>query len=419
MSDTFSLKENFLIGTASAAAQIEGGDALSNWTDWSDKGFIKDGSSIRRANDHYNRWKEDADLMRQMGLQLCRLGLEWARIEPQPGKFDDEAISHYKQEIEYLISLGIKPLVTLHHFSNPQWFEEWGAFEKQDNIPLFLRYVDRMVRELGPLVNEYITINEPNVYAMMGYYTGEFPPGKKSMPKMFHVMSVMAAAHIIAYRRIHRQREKMGFTDTKVSFANHVRVFEPKDPKNPLHKSFARQSEYLFQGAMSKAFMKGEFKLPLRNLCHLKKGEYIDFIAVNYYTRSTVSSLADGTREDAPKNDLGWEIYPQGIEEVSKKLYEILPMEIYITENGTCDNNDSFRSRYICDHLRVISESALPFTRYYHWCFCDNFEWLEGESARFGIVHIDYETQKRTIKKSGEFLTDVIKNNGVTEEKQY
>ena len=144
--------------------------------------------------------------------------------------------------------------------------------------------------------------------------------------------------------------------------------------------------------------------------------EYSDFNGVNYYSRSTVSGIGDGVRENSPRNDLNWEIYPAGIVECARKLQDILPRPLWVTENGTCDHNDRFRSRYVYEHLKVVCESDLPFERYYHWCFCDNFEWIEGNSARFGLVHVDYDTQQRTVKNSGEFYRRVIENGGVTRE---
>ena len=414
--ETFSLKKDMLIGTASAATQIEGGNLDHSWMDWRRKGHITDNTSPARANDHYNRWREDAGLMHELGMQICRLGVEWARVEPKEGVFDEAAISHYIHEIELLESYGIKVLVTLHHFSNPMWFEAMGAFEKKENITFFIRYVEKIVSAFGPLVCEYITINEPNVYAVNGYFFGIWPPGEKSFFKAVKVMSVLTAAHIIAYKKIHEIRRQMGFSDTKVSFANHVRVFVPEDLGKLRHRIFARLNERIFQGAISKSMCLGEFRFPIRNLCRVKKGLYCDFIAINYYTRSTVSGLRDGVRRGAPVNDLGWEIYPQGIVECAAKLYETSPLPIYITENGTCDNTDAFRCLYIYEHIKALCESRLPVERYYHWCFCDNFEWLEGESARFGLVHIDYETQKRTVKDSGLFLRDVIATQGVSVE---
>ena len=228
-------------------------------------------------------------------------------------------------------------------------------------------------------------------------------------------MSVLTAAHIEAYKKIHEIRSKMGFSDTLVSFANHMRVFTPENPRKWTFRLFAKLNESVFQGSLSKAMCVGDFRFPIRNINRVKKGSYCDFIAMNYYTRSTISGLRDGVRSRAPVNDLGWEIYPQGLVECAGKLYDISPLPIYITENGTCDNTDTFRCLYLYEHLKALCESDLPVERYYHWCFCDNFEWLEGESARFGLVHIDYETQTRTIKDSGYFLSDVISEQGVSQ----
>ena len=120
--------------------------------------------------------------------------------------------------------------------------------------------------------------------------------------------------------------------------------------------------------------------------------------------------------KNVPVNDLGWEIWPRGIVDVARKVYEILPKPIWVTENGTCDNEDTFRPRYIAQHLQALCLSDLPVERYYHWCFCDNFEWVEGNSARFGLVHVDYDTQKRTVKTSGKFYSDIISKGGVTQQ---
>jgi beta-glucosidase len=207
-----------------------------------------------------------------------------------------------------------------------------------------------------------------------------------------------------------------------VSFAQHLRVFRAENPKNPAHRFFAPLASYLFQGALTNAMCRGRFSPVIHNSGvpgiaprGYPPGRYCDFLAINYYTRSSVRGLEDGTARGVPVNDLGWEIYPQGIVQCAQEMYRRCPLPIYITENGTCDNNDRFRARYIAEHLAEIAKSSLPFERYYHWCFCDNFEWIEGESARFGIVHVDYETQKRTVKESGKFYADIVKNGGVTE----
>lgn len=413
---TFKLAPDMGLGVSTAPAQIEGGDVDHNWNDWSRKGHIKDGSSPQRANRHFEHWREDLDSMAEMGIRHYRLGLEWARLEPAEGQWDQDAVRFYRRLLKHLKKRGIKPLVTLHHFTNPMWFEKRGGFADEYNIPCFLRYVAFAIRAFGDLAAEYITINEPNVYAVLGYWGGGFPPGVNSVGQTVKVMSVLAACHIRAYQLIHRRRRAKGYTDTKVGFAHHARVFAPENPHNPLHQSAAALTAWLFQDALAQACLTGRFRPPLQRFGRLPRGEYSDFLGLNYYTRSTVRGIGDGMAASGAKNDLGWEIYPPGIVMCARKLSAYLPRPLYITENGTCDNQDTFRSRYICEHLAALSGSELPVKRYYHWCFIDNFEWLEGESARFGLVHLDYESQRRTIKKSGEFYQKIIAQRGVTPE---
>ena len=410
------MKIRMLLGAASAATQIEGGGFKHTWSDWYDKGRIKDGSNPARANDHLNRWKEDIDLMSEMGIRIYRLGIEWARLEPQKGHYDAAALQWYRSLLEYIRSKSMFPLLAIHHFTNPLWFEQSGGFAKPSAIPVFLGFTDYVIRNLGDLVDEYITINEPNVFAVMGYNAGIFPPGLKSIPSAIRVMSIMASCHIQAYILIHKLRRELGYANTKVGFAHHARVFVPENKKNPWHNICVKLVSHMFQDALARACILGRFIFPLRKYGKIRRGEYADFLGLNYYTRSTVSSLADGVNKSAPHNDLGWEIFPPGIAQCAAALYKLLERPVYITENGTCDNNDAFRCRYIYDHLKALSESGLPVERYYHWCFTDNFEWCEGESARFGLVHVDFETQKRTIKNSGNFYTAMIKNKCVTED---
>ena len=412
----FRLKSGLLLGSATAATQIEGGDENNNWARFAAEGKVKDGSSPIRADDHYNRFREDIDLMAEMGLEIYRFGIEWSRIEPRQNEYSPDAIAHYREEIEYMLSKGIKPLLTIHHFTNPIWFEDMGAFENKRSPEIFLSLVKCVIESFGDLVSEYITINEPNVYATNSLFWGYWPPEKKSMRSLVNAYSNMTAAHVLAYDYIHEKRREMGYVDTKVSFANHLRVFAPKNPKNLFHRISAALSEYLFQGALTDAMMRGRCRFPVLRRKGIKKGRYYDFIGINYYSRSTVSGLSDGVREDCFKNDLGWEIYHEGLIELSNKLSERYGAEVYVTENGTCDNDDSFRARFIYDQLKLVSESENAISRYYHWSFLDNFEWREGEHERFGLVHVDYDTQRRTVKRSGELYAAIIRDRGVSEE---
>lgn len=410
----FSIPKGMLMGVSTAATQIEGGDVHSNWNDWYQQGRIQDGTDPATGNDHWEAWQTDTQLMAQMGLQIYRFGIEWARIMPQEGVVDEAVIARYRQELLLLKEHGIRPLMTIHHFTNPMWFEEKGAFTKQENLHYYLELVELAARQFGDLCSDFITINEPNVYATNSYMFGLWPPGKQDLFATLRVMENLAYCHLKVYTMLHAIRQEMGYTDTKVGCANHLRVFVPKNRKNPWHQLCAKATSYLFQDALTQAMTLAKFPLPLRNIGNLPKGEYTDFIGLNYYTRSTVHNIGDGVRENSPRNDLDWEIYPEGIVECAQRLYNVLPRPIWVTENGTCDNDDRFRCRYLYEHLQALSASSLPVERYYHWCFCDNFEWIEGNSARFGLVSVDPQTRQRTVKRSGQFYSQIIQSGGVT-----
>lgn len=414
MVKTFHLKEGMRLGCASSATQIEGGETDSSWNDWFHRGMIKDNANPAFACEHYERYEEDFALMAELGVREYRLGIEWSRIQPAPDEFDDEAMAHYRAMLQKLLSLEIRPLLTLHHFTNPMWFERQGGFESSSSIACFLKFVEYVVRHIGDLVSEYVTINEPNVYVTNGWFFGSWPPGKKDFSAACKVFENLAVCHIRAYEAIHRIRREMGLSGTKVGFAMHLRVFEPYRSWNPIDLVGANRMEKYFQTAITDAMALGRFSFPVKNAYKVKEGRYFEFLGVNYYTRSMVKGFSDRTKENVPVNDLGWEIYPQGIVRVCEFCRErYRPEEIYITENGVCDNADAIRISFLYEHLRKLSQSNLPVTRYYHWSLTDNFEWLEGESARFGLIEIDYATQARRIKSSGRFYAEIIENAGV------
>lgn len=436
----FKLPDGFLMGSATAATQIEGGDSNNNWFAWCESGKIKDGTSCIRANDHWNRYKEDTKLLKDLGHKVYRMGLEWSRIEPENGRFDDSVMSRYRDELILLIRSGIRPLVTLHHFSHPLWLCDEGEFESEKSIGYFERYVRYVVENIGDIVSEYITINEPNVYVTNGYFTGEWPPGKKDLSQAIKVYKNMALCHIAAYKAIHEIRARMGWdkaadiactteahaasacvtSRTMVGVANHLRIFDPYS-KNPLDIIAARVMDWLFQGAIIKSMTTGRLRFPIGFGAPLGKGRFFDFIGINYYSRSAVrfKGFKNDVMPGTPRNDLDWEIYPEGLYMLCKDFYKKYRAPIWITENGTCDSKDAFRAKYIYDHLYEISrlcEEGIPVERYYHWTLMDNFEWVEGESARFGLVHVDFETQQRTVRKSGRFFSEMCSSNSVSEE---
>lgn len=410
------LENRIKLGVATASTQIEGGNLGSNWNDFSDRGLIADGSNVARANRHYEKVAEDVELLKTLGIQVYRFSVEWARIEPSENHFSTEAFAHYRRELELLRDAGIMPIMTLYHFSHPMWFENRGGFTKKENIAVFIRFVETCVSELGDLCDTFITINEPNVYAVHSYLFGLWPPEKKSLRQTLRVMNMFIACHCLAYDAIHRIKKEQGSSSTRVSFAHHMQAFHPKNPKSLLDRIGTYFFRRLFQDDIMKACFKGVFRFPFKNIAGVTPKPYIDFIALNYYTRQAVHGFQYAPFEQTPHNDLGWEIYPDGLIESAKTCYECLPRPIVVSENGTCDNDDRFRARYIFEHLQKILNSDLPFETYCHWCFIDNFEWREGESARFGLVHCNYETQERTIKKSGEFYRELIEKQAVDDE---
>lgn len=201
--------------------------------------------------------KEDAELMHRSGISAYRVGIDWAKVEPKEEEYDKEVIGHYRKELKYLKNLGIEPLLTIHHFSNPAWFEKKGGFSKHENAKYYLKLVRMVVHYFGDLVSEYITIDEPGVYAVNAWFYGSWEPKVTSFKKTIDVMSVLAACHIKAYKIIHRERAKRGLHDTKVSFANHLRVYEPKNPKNPGHKMYSKMLDWAFQESIDKGNVYG------------------------------------------------------------------------------------------------------------------------------------------------------------------
>lgn len=416
------------MGSATAATQIEGGDRNNTWFRWCETGHIHDASHCLRAADHWNRYSDDIRLMKDLNHDTYRMGLEWSRIEPAPETFNLAAIEHYRDEIMALQQNGIKPLVTLHHFSNPLWLEDAGGWENPDAVIHFIRYTRYVLEHLGDLVSDWVTINEPNVFLIYGYVRGIWPPGKKDIGSMFKAMRHVVTAHIQSYRAIHQIRTGKNFPGrTLVGVAHHLRVFDPENDQW-LNRIPARLTRYLFQELFLSSMATGRFGFPLGfGQYPAGKGRFYDFIGINYYSRDMVRFKLDPgnmfgalkVNEEAETNDLGWEIYPEGLYRLCKRYYSIYQAPIFITENGICDAADSKRARFMYDHLvqiaRLIGE-GIPVDRYYHWSLLDNFEWLEGESARFGLVANDFETQDRIIRPSGRFYGEICREKAVTQE---
>lgn len=418
------LPDDFLLGTATAGTQIEGGRVPGSWHRWADEGHIRDGSHPQRANDHWRRVDTDVELLRELGCHTHRLSVEWARIEPEEGRFDRAAIAHYRHELVRLREAGIVPLVTLHHFANPLWLEDDGGWLDRRIVGRFERYARRVVAELGDLVSDWVTINEPSVYLIEGYVFGEWPPGRRSVVAYLRGAKRMIRAHLAAYRAIHEAGRAQGVR-MRVGVAHHLRVFDPGH--RFLAPLVARVLDRLVHTLFLDGMTVGRLRFPLLGRLPEAQGRgpWSDFLGVNYYTRDVVRLSPRPRRgfarlevaDAAPTNDLGWEIYPAGLSRLVRPLAERYALPVWITENGTCDARDSFRSEFIRSHLREVArlvDMGLPVERYYHWTLVDNFEWLEGESARFGLVECDYPTQRRRVRESGRLYASICRTRRVS-----
>lgn len=318
MAGPFKLNEDFMFGAASSSTQIEGADANNTWYGWCKRLNPTNPGICIRGCDHWNRVAEDAEILKNLHVQTYRMSLEWCRIEPAAGEYDRQALQHYREEIQLLLDNGIKPLVTLHHFTEPVWFQKLGGWKDPRNAEFFLGYVKYAVENLGDLVSDWVTFNEPNVYIIFGYLLGVFPPGSRDLILTFDIMTEMIRTHIRAYGLIHKIRTDRHFAGkTLVGTAIHFRVF---DGITFTGKETVKFVDHVFHKLIFEGMTKGRLLFPLsQRKAKVKQGLYSDFLGVNYYTRNIAEFALDPSnyfhklRNDSSldKSDLGWGHLPR------------------------------------------------------------------------------------------------------------
>jgi len=393
----------FLWGAAISSYQTEGDNLNSDWYLWEKEKKI---TAAGRAANHYELFKEDFRLAKELNLKSLRISLEWARIFPQKNKCSDEALLHYKESIKLLNSLDIKPFVTLHHFTNPIWFSRAGGWLLSKNIDYFLEYVRKAANELKHDVHYWHIINEPMVYLYNGFIAGIWPPGIKSLNTAKKVLDNIISAYRDGYQEIKNIYKQEGL-ECNVSFAKHVRKFE------------ACPSFNFGQNFISSSLRDKLFNIDL--LDYLSQKHCLDSIAINYYCKEYVKfNGALGAQCRHPhhkehKNFLGWYVYPQGLYEFLKR-FKKYKLPIFITENGTAEVSDSLYEEYLLSHLtsvaRAISE-GVDIKGYFWWSLVDNFEWDKGFGPRFGLIEVDYGNFKRKIKPFAYTYAKICKDNRI------
>ena len=399
--------DSFQWGVATAAHQIEGNNH-NNWSEFENNtGIEKSGG----ACNHWKLWKTDFDLLEELGVSNYRFSIEWSRIQPERDTWNEEAVGVYSEMVDDLLKRGIKPVVTLHHFTHPVWFEELGGFYQKENISYWVDYCERLFGVLGDRVNDWCTVNEPEVVSIMGYQMKMFPPGKRSVLKTIRVMRNMIDAHSQVYHRL-----KSHSSEIRVGLAKNITLFDPLYRWNLVHWITSIVLDYVWNGAIISALSKG--RMFGRKLPSAKSS--VDFIGLNYYTHVLASPFLPQTTEiDLPKRshevmtEFGYPMYAEGLERSVKKLSK-LKVPIEITENGVADSEDTLRPEHLKRHLWMVSEllkQGYDIRSYYHWSLFDNFEWAEGYKLRFGLYHVNYETQERTLRESGKLYQSIIKNS--------
>jgi len=423
---------NFAWGTATAAHQVEGNNTNNNWYEW--ERSVDDGGISRIHNndrsglaaDHWNRYPEDIILMKDLGVSHYRFSVEWSRIEPEKGRYDLEALAHYRRMCEALVEADITPVVTLHHFTHPTWFEEMGAFEKEENTDHFVGFSELVFNELRDLVPMWCTFNEPSVFVAQGYFNGIFPPGKKDPILAGTVLENMLNAHVRTY---HQLKSIPGSDGNKIGLVKNIFQFDPYRRWHVLDWAFSKILNDVYTNAPLEFLKTGESSFYMPGMVDNKMSNELavgtlDFIGLNYYSRmhvkgqlNAVEPFVFDTREQDIMTDMGYPLYAEGFHRALKTISR-MDVPIYVTENGLADDGDSVRPLFIKRYLYALNQALrerIDVRGYFYWSLMDNFEWAEGYSMKFGLYEVDLETQDRRLREGSRPFVEMVNKRGADE----
>ncbi len=424
--DDLAFPSAFLWGTATSAYQVEGGNTNSQWYMWEherdEKGDprILNGDTCGMACDSWHLYPLDIRLMKHLGLNAYRFSVEWSKIEPREGVFDEEVIRHYQKMCDSLLAAGIEPVVTLHHVTNPLWFERKGAWEKEENISDFLVFVEKIVRALGNRVRFYCTINEPAVYAMESYFSGAFPPGKKDPVLTALVLRNLLMAHVRTYRLI---KSLPGGREKMVGIVKNITPVDPASRWSLADWLFSRLSDRAFNGVTLDFLRTGHYRFYMPGMASLRYDDpdapgSLDFFGLNYYSHYVYRFSLDLEKAFEPvipegevMTDMEYTIYPEGF---YRALWQAstLGVPVIVTENGIADARDDRRDMFIRRHLYALSRAmkeGCDVCGYFYWSLMDNFEWAEGYSKKFGLYAMDPATRVRTLRPGARVYGEIVK----------
>jgi len=406
--------EDFLWGASTASHQVEGGN-VNQWTawelahaserattaeqrlswqpSWNDiKAQAEDPANYvsGKGIDHYNRYEADFDIIKAMGLNAFRFGVEWSRLQPAEGAWDISAVQHYHDYIAALKARGIEPVLNLWHWTQPTWFTDKGGFTKKANRRYFTAFVGRMAEEYGSDLNIVLTLNETNVYSSFSYLNGDWPPQHKKPFEYLAVNWNLLDAHKQAYRAFKKVNPSI-----QIGMAQNMSSDFPKDQTRWLDKIMPPISSYFWNYSFVD-----------------RVNKYCDFIGFNYY----FTNYWDGFKmnnPDKPLNDMGWYVEPGRVRELILRLHKRYKKPIYITENGIADAKDEQRQAWLETTIEAMADArseGADLKGYFHWSLLDNFEWAEGWWPKFGLIEVDRANNfKRIPRQSAKWWAKWLK----------
>jgi beta-glucosidase len=404
--------KKFLWGASTSSHQVEGGtetdwdrwerthaagrprtfkvllSKLPHWPELRARASLPDTYICGQAVDHYHRYREDFDILQSLNMNAFRFSIEWARIEPREGEWNQTEINHYRQYLEELHKRGIEPFVTLWHFTLPTWFADKGGFARKQNLAFYLRFVEKIATELGDLLTYVSPLNEPNTFAVMGYVLGWWPPQRRNLYTAAKVYKNLIAAHKGAYAilKAHNSSVQVG---SAMALTNDVRK----------SGSFiARFSVFGWSHVWNRWFLDAT------------RNSY-DFIGFNYYMTNYFGWYGAWVNPREPRSDLGWYMEPRSIGSLLTTVYRRYQIPIYITENGLADAKDRYRQWWLEETIIAMRQAladGVDLRGYLHWSLLDNFEWAFGWLAEFGLVHVDRSTLQRSVRPSAKWFGEQI-----------
>lgn len=372
----FKFPNGFYWGSAISAHQVEGNNH-NDWSEWEKKTRHE---LSGQACDHYNRFREDFDIAKSLGHNAHRFSIEWSRIEPKEGEWNEKEIQHYQEVINALREREIEPFVTLWHWALPLWVAKQGGWENKKTIADFARYAEKITFSIQG-VKFWMPLNEPEFWLANAYGSKNFPAPRKILFAGLRAYLHLVSAHKIVYKKLKNINQNF-----VVGIVESTGWIEPRFFRWFLHD--------------------------LRNFTFpwLVRGNF-DFFGLNYYRKRTFLG-----KQAEEKSDMGWEVYPKGIYGMVKSAHSRFKKPIYITENGLADAKDAKRAEFIKEHIKWIARAmndGVDVRGYLYWSLLDNFEWDKGFWPRFGLVEINYENMERKIRSSAYEYKKIIEENSI------